>query len=247
MNCKWRNTQLVFVCATWRLPFSCLLFIYWLRLWGWSWRDPRTSWNGHGSSRSLWPFAAAFPQLSGSALCPIIFNTYHHEMLCFATWILCCLCSLYPRALRNVPCFFFFFTAVGVVELNLNWFDQTPAPQRCNRSVGKFGLNPIELNLNNCWILVVWLMFEMGNDYFVVMGRWQLPVVTRLWVGSRKLNFPSKGFRLFARYSRAQDRFSSRVQGIPSFRFQVSCFISYFYFYISKLIDVICFLVTVFL
>ena len=41
-----------------------------------------------------------------------------------------------------------------------------------------------------------------------------MPVVTGLWVGSRKLNFPSKGLRLFARYSQAQDRFSSRLQGI---------------------------------
>ncbi|CBI25340.3 hypothetical protein VitviT2T_019112 [Vitis vinifera] len=40
----------------------------------------------------------------------------------------------------------------------------------------------------------------------------QFPVVTGLCVGSRKLNFPPKRLRLFARYSQAQDRFSSRLQ-----------------------------------
>ncbi|RVX03106.1 putative aarF domain-containing protein kinase, chloroplastic [Vitis vinifera] len=44
----------------------------------------------------------------------------------------------------------------------------------------------------------------------------QFPVVTGLCVGSRKLNFPPKRLRLFARYSQAQDRFSSRLQGLAN-------------------------------
>ncbi|RVW42389.1 putative aarF domain-containing protein kinase, chloroplastic [Vitis vinifera] len=58
--------------------------------------------------------------------------------------------------------------------------------------------------------------FETGNDYFAVMGWSQFPVVTGLCVGSRKLNFPPKRLRLFARYSQAQDRFSSRLQGLAN-------------------------------
>lgn len=92
----------------------------------------------------------------------------------------------------------------------------------------KFRLNPV---WTIDWNLVVLKRFEMGNDYFAFMGWSQLPVVTGLCVGSRKLNFPPKGLRLFARYSQAQDRFSSRLQGITALtlRFHVWFLIIFFF------------------
>lgn len=82
---------------------------------------------------------------------------------------------------------------------------------------GRFSLfNPCPYpQVNNfMFFFSIWVFFSCFFFSILLIPGSQLSAVSSR---SRKLYFPSKAITLFAQYSQAQDRFSSRLQGIPNF------------------------------
>lgn len=232
-NYKWTNTQLVFGRATWRLPISRLLFIdFRLR------RKPgdtchlplEMAMRAAAVSGCLPPlfhrsqvprFILSVMQINAKRCvlqtsilcfwCPLCLNYW----VCWPLWLnesakRCVLLigvGIVVSGSNLVVCLMYLHTSDSGFEVEFELVSSNPSSTKMRLEYWKFRLNPV---WTIDWNLVVLTRIEMGNDYFVGMGWSQLPVVTGLWVGSSKLNFPPKGLRLFARYSQAQDR----LQGI---------------------------------